>query len=90
MIAQAVGVDTSTESANTLDCELRRAAALGYRVLVVHGMGLLEVGHSRQRSHLAALVDAAGPKEGGTEFQGGLTVGRTVRGGASPRTRTSC
>ena len=59
-----VGLDASTESLAALDWALALVTALGARLIVVHGVGLLEEGGYRARPDIGALVLAARRRAG--------------------------
>jgi len=54
-----VGVDTSAESLAALDWALRLGADLGWRVVAVHAVGLLEGSHLQPHPDLDGIVDTA-------------------------------
>lgn len=60
-----VGVDASAESLAALDWALALVTALGARLIVVHGVGLLEEGGYRPRPDLDGFVVAARRRAGG-------------------------
>ena len=59
-----VGVDASAESLAALDFALRLVIALGVRLIVVHGIGLLEEGGYSSRPDIDGLVAAARGRSG--------------------------
>ena len=74
-----VGIDASRESLAALDFALRLVIALGARLIVVHGIGLLEEGGYRPRPDIDGLVAAARGRSGIQPTSTSTSCSRTDR-----------